>query len=172
MQNSERLCLKWNDFQENLNTAFVVLRNDKEFSDVTLACEDGTRIEAHKVVLISSSPFFMEILKKNKHPHPLVYMRKVKSGNLLAILDFLYNGKANLEQENLDAFLELAGELKLRGLAGASADIGNNYDPDGDSLKNNDVFTKPNIGPLLKTNKIYLLITKPLIALSSVRNFF
>ena len=47
------------------------------------------------------------MLKKNKHPHPLVYMRKVKSENLLAILDFLflYNGKANLEQENLDAFL-------------------------------------------------------------------
>ena len=39
MQNSEKLCLKWNDFQENLNSAFGVLRNDKEFSDVTLACE-------------------------------------------------------------------------------------------------------------------------------------
>ena len=154
MQNSERLCLKWNDFQENLNTLFGVLRNDKEFSDVTLACEDGTHVEAHKVVLISSSPFFMEILKKNKHPHPLVYMRKVKSENLLAILDFLYNGKANLEQENLDAFLELAGELKLRGLAGASADIDNKYDPDGESPKNNDVFTKPKIEPLLKTANI------------------
>ena len=72
-----------------MNTAFGVLRNDKEFSDTTLACEDGTHIEAHKVVLISSSPFFMEILKKNKHPYPLVYMRKVKSENLLAIVDFL-----------------------------------------------------------------------------------
>ena len=55
----EKLCLKWNDFQENLNTPFEVLRNDKEFSDVTLACEDGTHVEAHKVVLISSSPFFI-----------------------------------------------------------------------------------------------------------------
>ena len=53
MQNSEKLCLKWNDFQENLNTTFGVLRNDKEFSDVTLFCEDGSHTEAHKVVLIS-----------------------------------------------------------------------------------------------------------------------
>ena len=94
------------------------------------------------------------ILKKNKHPHPLVYMRKVKAENLLAILDFLYNGKANLEQENLDAFLNLVGELKLRGLTGASADIGNKYDPYGESLKNDDGFTKPKIEPLLKTANI------------------
>ena len=53
---SEKLCLQWNDFQENLNSAFGELRNDKEFSDVTLACEDGTQIEAHKVILASSSP--------------------------------------------------------------------------------------------------------------------
>ena len=63
MQNSEKLCLKWNDFQENLNSAFGSLRNDQEFSDVTLACEDGTQIEAHKVILATLSPFFMEILK-------------------------------------------------------------------------------------------------------------
>ena len=102
MQNSEKLCLKWNDFQENLNSAFGVLRNDKEFSDVTLACEDGTQVETHKVILASSSPFFMEILKKNRHPHPLIYMRGIKAENLVAIVDFLYYGEANVYQEHLN----------------------------------------------------------------------
>ena len=92
MQNSEKLCLKWNDFQENLNSAFGGFRNDKDFSDVTLACEDGTKIETHKIILASSSPFFMEILKENKHPHPLIYMRGVKADELVAIVDFLYFG--------------------------------------------------------------------------------
>ena len=151
MQNSEKLCLKWNDFQDNLNSAFKVLRNDKDFSDVTLACEDGTQIETHKVVLILSSPFFMEILTKSKHPHPLVYMRKVKSENMLAILDFLYYGEANVDQENLDSFLELAGELKLRGLTGASGDCDNKYDSDRESPKNKDVLTKPKIESVSKT---------------------
>ena len=85
MQNSEKLCLNWNDFQENLNSAFGGLRNDQDFADVTLACEDGTQIETHKVILASSSPYFMEILKKNKHPHPLIYMRGLKAVALVAI---------------------------------------------------------------------------------------
>ena len=120
MQQSEKLCLKWNDFQENLNSAFGGLRNDKEFSDVTLACEDGTQIETHKVILASSSPFFMEILKRNKHPHPLIYMRGIKAEELVAIVDFLYFGEANVNQESLDAFLGLAEELRLKGLTGST----------------------------------------------------
>ena len=88
MQSQEKLCLKWNDFQENLNLAFGGLRNDQDFADVTLACEDGTQIEIHKVILASSSPFFMEELKKNKHPHPLIYMRGLKAEALVAKLIF------------------------------------------------------------------------------------
>ena len=118
MQNSEKLCLKWNDFQENLNLAFGGLRNDRDLVDVTLVCEDGTQIETHKVILASSSPFFMEILKKNKHPHPMIYMRELKSDALVAIVDFLYFGEAKVNQESLDAFLGLAEELKLKGLSG------------------------------------------------------
>ena len=38
---SEKLCLKWNYFEENVNTAFRDLRKDSDFTDVTLACEDG-----------------------------------------------------------------------------------------------------------------------------------
>ena len=118
MQNSEKLCLQWNDFQSNIKSAFGELRNDKDFADVTLACEDGHHVLAHKVILASSSPFFMDILTRNKHPHPLVYMRGIKSDDLEAVVDFLYFGEANVFQENLDAFLALANELKLKGPEG------------------------------------------------------
>ena len=119
----EKLCLKWNDFQENVNTAFGSLREDNEFADVTLACEDGQQIEAHKVILAASSPFFRNLLKRNKHPHPLIYMRGVKSENLLAIVDFLYTGEANVFQESLDSFLAIAEELRLKGLMGQIEDV-------------------------------------------------
>ena len=36
----------------------------------------------------------------------------------MAIVDFLYHGEANVCQENLDSFLALAEELKLKGLSG------------------------------------------------------
>ena len=50
------------------------LRVDKEFTDVTLACEDGQQVEAHKVILAASSPVFGDILRRNKHIHPLYVM--------------------------------------------------------------------------------------------------
>ena len=113
---SEKLCLQWNDFRANVNSAFGKLRDDKEFTDVTLACEDGQQVEAHKVILVASSPFFEKILQNGKHPHPLIYLRGFQSKDLVAILDFLYFGEANVYQENLDSFLAIADELKLKGL--------------------------------------------------------
>ena len=112
----EKLCLQWNDFRENVSSAFGDLREDKVFADVTLACEDGQQVEAHKLVLIASSPFFLNILKRNKHSHPLIYMRGVKSENIIAMVDFFYHGESNVFQENLDSFLVLAEELQLKGL--------------------------------------------------------
>ena len=115
---SDKLCLQWNDFQDNIKSAFGNLREDNDFADVTLACEDGQQVEAHKVILAASSPFFQKLLGRNKHPHPLIYMRGVKSDDLLAIVDFLYHGEANVYQENLDSFLAIAEELQLKGLMG------------------------------------------------------
>ena len=119
MSDSEKLCLQWNEFQKIVSSAFGELREDKDFTDVTLACEDGKQAEVHKVVLASSSPFFKELLRRNKHPHPLIYMRGVKSENLMAMLEFFYFGEANVYQQNLDKFLAFADELKLKGLNGS-----------------------------------------------------
>jgi len=118
---SEKLSLRWNDFQENINVAFGSLRDDKELSDVTLVCEDGQQFEAHKVILATSSPFFKNMLIRNKHQHPLIYMRGVKSEDLMAMVDFLYFGEANVCKENLEHFLELAAELSIKGLTKESS---------------------------------------------------
>ena len=127
---SEKLCLQWNDFQENIKKAFGNLREDNNFADVTLACEDGQQVEAHKVILAASSPLFKILLGRNKHPHPLIYMRRVEFTNLLAILDFLYRGEANIFQDDLDSFLAIAEELQLKGMMGNSEERSN-----GDSNK-------------------------------------
>ena len=110
------LCLKWNDFKDNIRNTFATLRKDLDFSDVTLACEDGYQMEAHKVILSSSCPFFQNVLKRNQHVHPLIYMRGIKPVDLTAIVDFLYYGEANIYQENLDTFLKIAEELEIEGL--------------------------------------------------------
>ena len=115
---AQKLYLQWNDFQENVQVAFGNLRSDKSFTDVTLACEDGQQLEAHRVILAASSPFFQKLLQTTKHPNPLIYMRGIKFEDLLAIIDFLYCGETNVFQENLDSFLSIAEELQLKGLMG------------------------------------------------------
>ena len=71
MNTSEKFCLKWNDFQKNISSTFGSLREDNDFADVTLASEDGQQVEAHKIILAYSSPFFQNLLMRNKHAHPL-----------------------------------------------------------------------------------------------------
>ena len=115
---SEKLCLQWNDFKDNVNSTFRRLRVDKEFTDLTLVCEDGQQIEAHKVILTSSSPFFEKILQKSKHHHPLIYLKGFQSTDFVSILDFLYFGEANIFQEDFDSFLAIAEEIQLKGLTG------------------------------------------------------
>ena len=61
---SEKFLLQWNDFKANKDSAFGRLRDDKEFIDVTLVCDDGQQMEAHKVILAASSPFFETILQR------------------------------------------------------------------------------------------------------------
>ena len=108
MITTEQVCLKWNDFKDNINTTFAALRDDLDLCDVTIVCEDGQQVGAHKIILAASSPFFTNVLEKNKHVHPLIYMRGLKSDDLEAIVDFLYYGEANIYQENLDNFLGIA----------------------------------------------------------------
>ena len=69
---SDKFCLKWNDVKENISSTFESLREDTDFTNVTLACEDGVQVEAHKAILAAASPLFLNMFKINKHPHPLV----------------------------------------------------------------------------------------------------
>ena len=113
---SEKLRLQRVDFKDNVDSLFRRLRVKCDFADVTLACEDGQQVEAHKVILASSSPFFLNLLRRNTHAHPLVFMRGLKFNDLMAIIDFVYYGEVHVFSENLDSFLAIAKELKLEGL--------------------------------------------------------
>ena len=121
---AQNLRLKWAEFHENISSAFRNFRGENDLTDVTLACEDGQQIEAHKVILAASSPTFRNLFGRNKHPHPLIFMTRVKSSDLSSILDFLYFGEANVPQIDLESFLAIADQLKLDGLTGPTSDYG------------------------------------------------
>ena len=118
----EKLYLKWNEFQDNLFTAFGNLKKDNDFADVTLVCEDGQQFEAHKLVLISSSPFFFDVLKRINHPHPLIFMAGLKSTLLMTMMEFLYKGEVKIDQNQLEPFLSFAEQLQLKDFRGSKAE--------------------------------------------------
>jgi len=115
MGSSEKFCLRWNDFESNISGAFRELREDKDFFDVTLACDED-QLQAHKVILSACSPFFRTVLRRNRHEHPLLYLKGVKYVDLVAVLNFMYHGEVNVAQEELNSFLAVAEELKVKGL--------------------------------------------------------
>jgi len=115
MGSSEKFCLRWNDFETNISNAFKELRDDKDFFDVTLACDDE-QIQAHKVILSACSPFFRNVLRRNPHQHPLLYLKGVKYTDLQSVLNFMYHGEVNVAQEELNSFLAVAEDLRVKGL--------------------------------------------------------
>jgi len=112
---TEKFCLRWNDFEHNISSAFRELRDDKDFFDVTLACEDE-QIQAHKVILSACSPFFRNVLRRNPHQHPLLYLKGVNYADLQSVLNFMYHGEVNVAQEELNSFLSVAEDLRVKGL--------------------------------------------------------
>ena len=117
MSQSEQFNLKWNDFQINVTSSYMELREDLMFADVTLVCEGNQHIEAHKIILASASKVLKDILVGNKHMKPLLYMRGISFKDMLSVVDFIYHGQVNIDQEDLNDFLALAEDLQLKGLS-------------------------------------------------------
>ena len=113
---SEKFCLKWNDFQTNVTKKFSSLKADTDFCDVTLVSDDQKQLSAHKFVLSSCSEYFKNILKQNKHAHPLLCLADINFDDLTNVIDYIYHGEIQIYQEELDRFLNVAQRLKLDGL--------------------------------------------------------
>ena len=117
---SEKFSLKWNDFESNVSRTFGLLRQEKEFFDVTLVSEDHHQVEAHKLVLSACSPFFKNLLTRNQHSHPLLCLDGIRADELQFVLDYIYQGEVQIFQEQLDRFLIIAEKLSLEGLTPTS----------------------------------------------------
>jgi len=106
--------------QERTSKLNSIWKNE-DFLDVTIACDDD-QIDAHKVILSSASPFFHNILKRNPHSHPLLYLRGTKKKDFESLLEFIYSGQTEILQGQLEDFMTLANSLQVKGLS----DIGEN----------------------------------------------
>ena len=115
MKSSEMFCLKSNDFETMISSAFREIRDEEDLLDCTLSC-GPQQIQAHKLILSACSPFFRTVFKQNPHSHPLLYLKGISFTDLQAVITFMYHGEVNVAQEDLNTFLLVAEELKVKGL--------------------------------------------------------
>ena len=91
--------------------------NSNLFSDVTLITEDNEHIEAHKLVLSSSSPFFEAIFTKQNHHNLLIYLHGISHRTLKCVLEFIYLSQTKLIGSELENFMEVSRQLQIKGIS-------------------------------------------------------
>ena len=112
----DKFSLKSKCFESNISKTFSDVRREEDFFDVTLVSDDQQHIAAHKLVLSASSELFKNILKKNSHSNPLIFLSGFNSKDLNYVLDYIYQGEVKLIQDDLDNFLNVAQKLRIEGL--------------------------------------------------------
>ena len=112
----EVFSLKWNDFSSNVTKSFNQLQKEKDFFDITLVSSDEVHFQSHKMILATSSPFFKNIIKKNSHSYPMIFLSGISAANIQQILDYVYQGEVQVRHDQIDHFLDAASKLKILGL--------------------------------------------------------
>ena len=107
----DKINLSWDSFQVNATNTFRQLWNDQDFSDVTLCTVDNQQINAHKVILSSCNPLFRNILIRNPHQNPLIYLKDIQFYDLNLLLKYINHGECNVPNEKLDNFLIIGEQL-------------------------------------------------------------
>ena len=112
----EKYNLIWNSFQATVATSLDSLRKEGDFFDVTIVSQDQTAVQAHKVILSACSPLLRNILRMNKHQHPLIYLNGIESAYLKMVVDYIYMGEIQVPSKNIYDFLNVADKLQVAGL--------------------------------------------------------
>lgn len=88
------------------------LFDTKVFSDVTLLTEDKVLVNAHRFILSSRSKTLKNLLMIQDYGSHLT-VECIRSDVMMLLLEFMYTGHTNIEQDKVGIFIEAARYLKL-----------------------------------------------------------
>ena len=116
----ENLVVSWQDFESSAPEIIRNLWKDDDFSDVTLASDDGKIFRAHRVILSSASSKLRNILlNHDKSENIFIYLPDINSRHLDHLLEFVYQGKCQVEQDLLEEFIICCKSLGFENLVEA-----------------------------------------------------
>lgn len=109
--------LKLDSYPQHLKDIMNQLLSSEDFTDVTLVCDDGKQIKAHRNILSVCSPVLKNILQIDKRNVPIIYLRGINHYEMEAIIKFIYLGQASVLKTKVDSFLLAADNLKIKELS-------------------------------------------------------
>ena len=135
---NEKYNLTWHTYDDHLKKMLQSWKTDESSQDVTLVCDDKTKVKAHQLVLKACSPVFASMLDGIDHTKPLIFLRGVQHQELESILQFIYLGEATFYEGRMNEFLNVAKVLEIKEL---SKDIEMNDEKENqDNEKENSLF--------------------------------
>ena len=119
--------LSWNEFETGAINTFKQLFGQTDFVDVTLVSEDLKQIKAHKVILSACSSILKKILQQNPQQQPIIYLTGVAHKEMQSMVNFMYLGQTEVEQDGLNHFMEVAAKFDVKGLSQRGKDSYENF---------------------------------------------
>ncbi|KAI1289495.1 Protein jim lovell [Halotydeus destructor] len=110
-----------NHLQE-IVSGFSRLLETESMTDVTLSCQGGLNIRAHRVILATFSPYFRAIFETQTFSetpwhYPVIVMKDYGYTELKAIIEFIYTGGVSVPRDRLPGVLQAARALQVSGLS-------------------------------------------------------
>merc|ERR1712126_35827 len=110
----ETFKLKWDSYSGSIHEVVSNLLKTGDFSDVTLVCDDQFRFKAHKFILKTCGPIFMNMLEEMDSSKTVIYLRGINPVVLKLILEFIYFGEASMDQGLIQEFLKVGKDLQVK----------------------------------------------------------
>ncbi|XP_064094161.1 uncharacterized protein LOC135206687 isoform X2 [Macrobrachium nipponense] len=116
--NEQQLRFRWNDHMQHISKVLTLQRFEEQFCDVTLVSDDGFVMKAHQAILASTSAYFQRVFSDiTPDQHPMVVLRGANFREMTCLLDYMYQGSTQVHQSLMEAVLEVADMLEVKGLS-------------------------------------------------------
>lgn len=107
---------------DEIVSGFAKLLKNESMTDVTLICNGGRTIRAHRVILSTFSPYFKAIFESqpftnNPCQYPVIVIKDLAYHELRTIVEFIYKGEVSVQRDKLSSILEAARALEVSGLS-------------------------------------------------------
>ena len=103
------------EFPEHTVSTFARLLLSSDQADVTVVGEDLTRLPAHRLVLSAASPFLAALLQGEQGNHAVLYLGGLTTSMLRALLSFIYLGKVEVEERQVEQFTGILRDFQVLG---------------------------------------------------------